>query len=45
MKKELAEKGQLKTVIDKSDSLDQVKDAYHYALSGQKTGSLVLRIP
>lgn len=40
----LAEEGKLKPVIDKVYTLDEVPDAYRYALTEQKTGSLVVRI-
>ena len=42
--KELVEKGEYKPVIDKSYKLDQIVEAYKYVESGQKTGTVVIKI-
>jgi NADPH:quinone reductase-like Zn-dependent oxidoreductase len=42
--KGLAEKGQLKPVIDKFYPFDQIIEAYKYVETGQKTGSVVIKI-
>lgn len=42
--KKLAESGQLKAVIDRRYSLEQIVEAHKYVESGQKTGSVVVVI-
>lgn len=42
--KSLAEKGQLKPVIDKVYPFEQIIEAYKYVETGQKTGSVVIKI-
>ncbi len=42
--KELVQKGEYKSVIDRTYKLDQIVEAYKYVESGQKTGNVVLRI-
>lgn len=42
--KDLVEKGQYKPVIDKHYPFDQIKEAFHYVQTGQKTGNVVLKI-
>lgn len=42
--KKLAESGQLKAVIDRRYSLEQIVEAHQYVESGQKTGSVVVMI-
>lgn len=42
--KKLAESGQLKAVIDRRYSLEQIVEAHQYVESGQKTGSVVVLI-
>jgi len=42
--KALAETGKLRAVIDRSYPLEAITDAYRYAESGQKVGSLVILI-
>lgn len=42
--KSLAEKGGLKPVIDKVYPFDQIIEAYKYVETGQKTGSVVVKI-
>lgn len=42
--KKLAESGQLKAVIDRRYSLEQIVEAHQYVESGQKTGSVVVVI-
>lgn len=42
--KTLAEKRQLKPLIDKIYSFDQIMEAYKYVETGQKTGSVVIKI-
>ena len=39
---ELAETGRFRPIIDRSFTLDTIHDAYQYAGSGQKTGSVLL---
>ncbi len=40
----LAEEGKLKPVIDRYYTMEEIPDAYRYALTEQKTGSLVVRV-
>lgn len=40
---ELAEAGSFRPVIDRSYSLDTIREAYEYAASGQKTGNVLLK--
>jgi NADPH:quinone reductase-like Zn-dependent oxidoreductase len=42
--KELVQKGEYKSVIDRTYKLDQIVEAYKYVESGQKTGNVVLKI-
>jgi len=42
--KELVEKGEYKPVIDRQYKLDEIVEAYKYVETGQKTGSVVLKI-
>lgn len=42
--KELAEQNELKPVIDRTYSLDQIVEAYKYVESGQKTGYVIIKI-
>ncbi len=42
--KELVEKGEYKPVIDRQYGLEQIVEAYRYVESGQKTGSVLLKI-
>jgi NADPH:quinone reductase-like Zn-dependent oxidoreductase len=42
--KELVEKGEYKPVIDRYYSLEQIKEAYTYVETAQKTGNVVIRI-
>lgn len=42
--KKLAEQGQLKPVIDRVYPFDQIIEAYKYVETGQKTGSVVIKI-
>ncbi|MCA9660031.1 MAG: NAD(P)-dependent alcohol dehydrogenase [Myxococcales bacterium] len=41
---DLLARGRLKPVIDRAYALDDVRDAYAYAGSGQKTGGVLLRL-
>jgi len=41
--KELIEKGAFKPVIDRTYPMEQIREAYEYVASGQKTGSVVVR--
>jgi NADPH:quinone reductase-like Zn-dependent oxidoreductase len=40
----LVEKGEYKPVIDRQYGLEQIVEAYRYVESGQKTGSVLLKI-
>jgi len=40
----LLESGQFKPVIDRTYPLEQICEAFHYVISGQKTGNVVLKI-
>jgi D-arabinose 1-dehydrogenase-like Zn-dependent alcohol dehydrogenase len=40
----LAETGKLKPVIDRYYSIEEIREAYHYVESGQKTGNVVIRV-
>ncbi len=42
--KELAEQNELKPVIDRTYSVDQIVEAYKYVESGQKTGNVIIKI-
>jgi NADPH:quinone reductase-like Zn-dependent oxidoreductase len=42
--KDLAEKGYLKPVIDRVYPFEQIVDAYHYVETGEKTGSVVIKV-
>ncbi|MDP1817449.1 MAG: NAD(P)-dependent alcohol dehydrogenase [Leadbetterella sp.] len=42
--KELVQKGEYKSVIDRIYKLDQIVEAYKYVESGQKTGNVVIKI-
>lgn len=39
----LVEQGRFRPMIDRSYPLDQIREAYRYAESGQKTGNIVVR--
>ncbi len=41
---ELISKGAFKPLIDRMYSLEEVKEAYAYVLSGQKTGNVILKV-
>lgn len=41
---ELAQQGKFKPVIDRSFTMEQIVEAYHYVQSGQKTGNVILKI-
>ncbi|WP_304063803.1 NAD(P)-dependent alcohol dehydrogenase [Pedobacter glucosidilyticus] len=40
----LTEEGYFKPVIDRHYTLDQIKEAYHYVATGQKTGNVILKV-
>jgi NADPH:quinone reductase-like Zn-dependent oxidoreductase len=40
----LAEQGHFKPVIDRYYTLDEIKEAYYYVETGQKTGNVILKI-
>lgn len=40
--KKLIEQGKFKAVIDREYPLEEIADAYEYALSGQKTGNVII---
>jgi len=42
--KSLAESGNLKPLIDRTYPLDEIRDAYKYVETGQKTGNVILMI-
>lgn len=42
--KELVQKGEYKPLIDRKYTLEQIVDAYKYVETGQKTGSVVIKI-
>jgi len=42
--KNLLEQGKFKPLIDKTYTLEQIKEAYAYAASGQKLGNIILKI-
>lgn len=42
--KELVERGEFKPVVDRQYKLEQIVDAYKYVETGQKTGSVVIKI-
>ena len=42
--KELVEHGEFKPVVDRQYKLEQIVDAYKYVETGQKTGSVVIKI-
>ncbi|MFZ4056498.1 MAG: NAD(P)-dependent alcohol dehydrogenase [Ferruginibacter sp.] len=42
--KELVQKGEYKSVIDRTYKLDQIVEAYKYVETGQKTGNVILKI-
>jgi NADPH:quinone reductase-like Zn-dependent oxidoreductase len=39
---QLLEKGEFRAVIDKTYQMEQIKDAYVYMMSGQKTGNVIV---
>jgi NADPH:quinone reductase-like Zn-dependent oxidoreductase len=41
--KELIEKNKFKAVIDKSYSLEEIKEAYKYVANGEKTGNVIIK--
>ena len=42
--RELVEAGRLRTVIGRTYSLSEIRDAYRYADTGHKVGNVVVRI-
>lgn len=42
--KKIAEEGKLKAVVDRTYSFDQIKEAHIYVETGQKTGSVVIKV-
>jgi NADPH:quinone reductase-like Zn-dependent oxidoreductase len=42
--KELVERGDFKPVVDRQYKLEQIVEAYKYVETGQKTGSVVIKI-
>ena len=42
--KELLQKGQIKSVIDKTYTLDQIAEAHRYVDSGHKKGNVLITI-
>ncbi|MBL7842703.1 MAG: NAD(P)-dependent alcohol dehydrogenase [Cyclobacteriaceae bacterium] len=42
---DLAEKGKFKPLIDRTYSLDEIKEAFAYVNSGQKIGNVVIKLP
>lgn len=41
---ELAEKGKLKAVIDRTYTLDEIVEAYKYVETGEKTGNVLIKV-
>ena len=42
---DLAEKGKFKPLIDRTYSLDQIKEAFEYVNSGKKIGNVIIKMP
>lgn len=42
---DLAEKGKFKPLIDRTYSLDEIKEAFAYVNSGQKIGNVIIKLP
>lgn len=40
----LIEQGAFRAVIDRYYSMEQIREAYHYVMSGQKTGNVILQV-